>query len=181
MVRQIKITNQKIANYITYIRFLLGIPILIYLSNGNMIAAWGLLLIAALTDFLDGWFARRSGSYTKWGAEIDPLADKVLILAPIIWLGKSSIIPLWSIWVLIARELILTARRSKSINGLPASMSAKIKTLLQFLSILFLLFPNFLASKYLIIIIRNIGIILYWISFGMALFSAYIYFKPRSI
>ncbi len=72
------------------------------LQVGWLSLAWLLLLLAALSDVVDGWLARRAGGGSSWGARLDPLADKLLLAAPIIWLASTNVLPLWSIWLLLA-------------------------------------------------------------------------------
>jgi hypothetical protein len=52
--------------------------------------AWGLLLLGGISDAADGWLARRAGGGSAWGAQLDPLTDKILISAPLLWLAASG-------------------------------------------------------------------------------------------
>ena len=94
-----------------------------------------LLLIGALSDWADGWMARKAGGGSSWGARLDPLADKLLISAPLIWLAADQRLPLWAVWLLLARELLISGWRSGSQGGAPASWLGKWKTTFQFLSL----------------------------------------------
>ena len=171
----------KLANTITLLRILLGLPISIALFLNNISLAWILLVIGGLSDWLDGWIARKGKGGSKWGAQADPLADKIILLGPIIWLVQNGTIPLWSVWILISREYIITAWRKTNKNGAPASQYGKLKTLIQFVSILLLLFPDSLASNNYLIIIKEIGLIGYWISLFMAVYSSYKYINAQSV
>ena len=99
----------KIINGLTITRILLGLPIIISLRNGNNDIFIFLILIAALTDFLDGYFARKYDHKSVFGARLDPLADKILLIAPMIWLVHENLVPLWAIWLIISRELLITS------------------------------------------------------------------------
>ena len=97
--------------------------------GGGQALAWGLLLLGGLSDAADGWLARRAGGGSVWGARLDPLTDKVLILAPLLWLGAQGALPLWAVWLLLARELLISGWRAGQGSGGPASWSGKAKTI----------------------------------------------------
>ena len=98
------ITWPRIINGLTISRLLLGLPILLALSNGKNDIFILLILIGALTDYLDGYFARKYNHQSALGAKLDPLADKVLLLAPMIWLAHESLVPTWAIWAIISMQ-----------------------------------------------------------------------------
>jgi len=85
-----------------------GLPLVLLLQLGQPALAWVLLLLAGLSDAADGWLARRAGGGSSWGARLDPLADKLLLAAPMIWLASKEALPVWSIWLLLARELLIS-------------------------------------------------------------------------
>lgn len=130
-----------LADILTSIRIIVCIPILATLIYQNLLLTWILIILAGITDVLDGYFARKKGNGTVFGAKLDPLADKLVIFTVFLWLNQQSIIPFWSLWIIVTRELLITESRSTNNIGQPASNSAKLKTLLQFTSIVFLLFP----------------------------------------
>ena len=169
-----------IANYLTIFRCILGFPILIALSSDNFIVAWLLIIIGGITDFLDGWLARKAGQSSKWGAQADPLADKLMLIAPIIFIGKVGLVPLWAIWLIISREFLITAWRKNEESGGPANKIAKIKTSVQFLSIILLLWPPTLVGISILNSIRHLGLVLFWCSLFLGLFSAYKYTSNQS-
>ena len=74
-----------------------GLPLILALQQGWAVLAWCLLLLAGLSDAADGWLARRAGGGTSWGARLDPLTDKVLIAAPLLWFVASGTLPLLSL------------------------------------------------------------------------------------
>jgi CDP-diacylglycerol--glycerol-3-phosphate 3-phosphatidyltransferase len=107
---------------------------------------------------------------------LDPLTDKLLISAPLLWLGATAQLPLLAVWLLLARELLISGWRAQQGTGGPASLGGKAKTILQFLSLLLLLWPSSWpgASG-----VRIAGWWLFWPGFALALTSAVGYLKPR--
>ncbi len=172
---------ERIANSITVLRLVLGFPLLMSLASGHILTAWTLIIIGGISDWLDGWFARKGGRGSAWGAQMDPLADKIMLLSPILWLTYKDIIPLWSVWILISREYLITAWRGKYKDGAPASRLAKVKTSLQFFCIIFLLWPLSIGGESFYIISSSLGIIFFWSSLFISLISAYNYINNRSI
>ena len=161
-----------IINGLSIFRILIGLPIIFVLINDNNDIFILLILIGGLTDFLDGYFARKYNHQSVLGAKLDPLADKILLIGPMIWLVHENLVPLWSIWLIISRELIITSWRSNKSSGGPASIQGKYKTTLQFISIILLLWPQNWGSLYTINIITKIGYLLFWISLFLTYSSA---------
>ena len=128
--------SRRLADGLTVGRAAIGLPLIVALSLGQPALAWWLLLVGGLSDAADGWLARRAGGGSVWGARLDPLTDKILILAPLLWLGAAESLPLWAIWLLLARELLISGWRAGQGSGGPASWSGKAKTILQFASLL---------------------------------------------
>ena len=166
------ITWPRIINGLTISRILIGLPIIIALMNGNNDIFIFLILIAGLTDFYDGYFARKYNHKSVFGAKLDPLADKILLLGPMIWLVHENLVPLWACWLIISRELLITIWRSDKCSGCPASIQGKYKTTFQFASIILLLWPKNWGSIYTIYIINKIGLISFWIALLLSLSSA---------
>jgi len=166
------ITWPTIINGLTVSRILLGLPIVLSLSTGKNDIFILLLLIGGLTDFFDGYLARRYNHQSVLGARLDPLADKILLIGPMIWLVHESLVPPWAIWVIITRELLITSWRSDLGSGGPASLQGKYKTTLQFISISLLLWPKDWGSIYTITIVNQIGYITFWICLYLTVISA---------
>jgi CDP-diacylglycerol--glycerol-3-phosphate 3-phosphatidyltransferase len=112
-------------------------------------------IIAALTDWYDGWYARKYGFKTRWGQFLDPLADKILTSCALLsfymlnnedpnFFGANEFIPVWVlIAIIIIRDILLTAARSyKEIKGqeFRTSMISKTKTFLQMTYIFIVIF-----------------------------------------
>ena len=91
------------ADRFTLIRAVLGAPLLLLLASEQDVLAWLLLLFGAFTDWADGWMARHADGGTSWGARLDPLADKLMISAPLIWLAATEHLPVWSVWLLLMK------------------------------------------------------------------------------
>tara|TARA_Y100001970_G_C13801758_1_gene635424 strand:+ start:137 stop:559 length:423 start_codon:yes stop_codon:yes gene_type:complete len=137
---------------------------------GNLNVVWYLLLFAGVTDFLDGFYARRYNAITKEGSILDPLADKIIIIIPFIWLCKQDIVPYWSLSLITLREFIITAFRASKNDGMPALPFAKYKTLFFFMSLLLIFSPYQLPN------LVNSGLIIYWIGFLFNILSLISYF-----
>jgi len=126
-----------VPNGLTVVRILL-IPVIVVAllgetENADTIAAV-VFAVAAFTDGLDGYIARSRGSITNFGKLMDPLADKLLIIAPLISLVSLERIPAWVAMVIIARELAVTMLRIVAVERgvvIPASWLGKAKTILQ--------------------------------------------------
>ncbi len=164
----------------------MGLPLILALAGGQLALAWWLLLLGGLSDWADGLLARRAGGGSAWGARLDPLTDKILITAPLLWLGAAGLLPLWAIWLLLARELLISGWRSGASGGGPASLAGKAKTMLQFASLLLLLWPQAwslglgqLAQGDLspAVLLPQIGWWLFWPSLLLALSSAWGYLR----
>ena len=168
---------RSIANGLTVSRAVAGLPLILALQFDHQVLAWWLLLLAGLSDAADGWLARRSGGGSSWGARLDPLTDKVLIAAPLLWLASSGTLPLWAVWLLLARELLISGWRAQAADGAPASAGGKAKTILQFLSLLLLLWPSGWSGSRSMV---TLGWWLFWPSLLMALSSAVAYLRIRS-
>jgi CDP-diacylglycerol--glycerol-3-phosphate 3-phosphatidyltransferase len=99
-------------------------------------AVWAFVVFAAasLSDFVDGYLARRSGTESRLGQFLDPLADKLLVGAALVVLVDTRDFPLWAALVIAAREIAVQVFRTSVVQRggtLPASSAAKVKTMLQ--------------------------------------------------
>ena len=164
-------SSRNIPNVITITRILLIFPIIVFLEINFKSLVWFFIIIGGISDYVDGFIAKKYNLKTNLGATIDPLADKIFILIPFTWLCINQIIPFWSFSIIIFRELVITSIRNSKRNIMPAISIAKYKSFFQFLAILLLFYP------YENIFIFNIGIISYWISFLLCIYSALIYLR----
>ena len=96
-----------IPNILTISRLFLTLPLIIFLENKNNNYVFTLIIIGGITDYFDGYFARKLNLKTKFGAIIDPLTDKIFLLIPLLWLCKMGIIPFWSIAIILFRDCLL--------------------------------------------------------------------------
>ena len=178
--------SRRLADGLTVARAIAGLPLILALNAGWEALAWWLLLLGGLSDAADGALARRAGGGSVWGARLDPLTDKILILAPLLWLAAKGVLPLWAIWLLLARELLISGWRAGHGSGGPASWGGKAKTILQFASLLLLLWPNSWGAALdgensfgLPGLLHLSGYWLFWPSLLLALSSAWGYLKRR--
>jgi len=130
-----------LPNLLSFSRIILAIPIFILTIFGEPIYTTALILfiIASLTDWLDGFVARRTGQVTDLGKFFDQISDKILINAVFIAMLGAGILPAWFVAVIVSRDTYVSGLRmvaaSKSVV-VPADMSGKIKTVLQILLII---------------------------------------------
>ena len=129
--------------------------------------------IASLTDYLDGYLARKWHVVTNFGKFADPLADKMLVMTAFIMLVGLDLSPAWVSAVIICRELAVTGLRLLLVETggkvLAAAMPGKIKTTTQMLSVIFLLCHwTFLGNVFL------------YIALFFTIYSGYDYFKGAS-
>ena len=158
-------------------RAVLGLPLLLALVTAQQQLAFVLLLLGGLSDAADGVLARRAGGGSVWGARLDPLTDKILISAPLLWLAAEQRLPLWAVWLLLARELLISGWRAGQGSGGPASLAGKAKTILQFAALLLLLWPGAWGPASLVAGLHQLGYGLFWPSLLLALSSALGYLR----
>jgi len=168
-----------LPNGLTIIR-ILAIPIILFLlfypERICRLITTLFFLLVAVTDTLDGYFARRRGLVTTLGKFLDPLADKLLIVAALIALIPARGIPAWMVIVIIGREISVTGLRGIALAQgivISASILGKYKTVFEVASITFLI----LNGKYFSIEMHQVGMGLLWIALGLAVISGVDYFK----
>ena len=131
-----------LPNLLTVLRIML-VPVLVVALLGNTpagdVLAATVFALASLTDFIDGWLARSRDSITTFGKLMDPLADKLLIVAALISLVSLHRLAAWVAMVIITRELAVTVLRLSATQAgvvMSASMFGKLKTCLQIAAVL---------------------------------------------
>jgi CDP-diacylglycerol--glycerol-3-phosphate 3-phosphatidyltransferase len=138
-----------LANALTVVRVLL-VPVFAWAllaeggdSVGYRVLAFGIFAVAAVTDRVDGWYARRTGQVTDFGKLLDPIADKLLIGTALVLLSAMGDLPWWVTVVILVRELGITIMRFFLLRYavLPASRGGKLKTVLQVVAIGLYLLP----------------------------------------
>lgn len=85
----------------------MAVPIYLYLAAEENIFALAFIVIAVVTDFLDGYFARRNNEVTDVGKILDPLADKVCTISGFVALYQFQNFPMWIAWLIIGRDLLI--------------------------------------------------------------------------
>jgi len=175
-----------LPNLLTAFRFAL-IPVLIVLfsveqSRTVEMLSFVIFTIAALTDFVDGWVARRYHIETVLGKLMDPLADKVLVTTALIMLIPFGRIAAWVSLLIISREIIVTGLRGLAATTgkvVAAGSIGKLKSNFQYFGLAFLIFPQgILPVPYQ----YRIGTVLIYISLVLALWSGGIYvYRLRNI
>ncbi|MBE9054816.1 CDP-diacylglycerol--glycerol-3-phosphate 3-phosphatidyltransferase [Sphaerospermopsis sp. LEGE 08334] len=163
-----------IPNTITFSR-LIGIPFLLYgLYIPTPQAKWiclTIFLIAALTDWLDGYLARKLNQITDLGKFLDPLVDKLLVLAPLLVLVELGKIPGWGVFIILARELAIAGWRVNQTSISGANIWGKLKTVSQIIAIALLIAP---LSE----IWQIPALITFWLSVILTVISGIIYLLP---
>ena len=160
--------NLNLPNKLTVLRLILT-PILVFLlllrfgyTDSNVVLRSGFLsvlssalvyiitivlfIFISVTDFLDGYIARRDNLITNFGKLMDPIADKIFVFSILIVLVRYNLLSIWFVLILLSREFVVVAIRTLIVeNGgeiVAASNTAKLKTATQMLGILFIiLFP----------------------------------------
>jgi CDP-diacylglycerol--glycerol-3-phosphate 3-phosphatidyltransferase len=137
---------------------------------------WGvlILLVAAATDAMDGYIARKRREVTTLGILLDPIADKLLISAAFISLVQMGLVPAWMVVIIIGREfMVVGLREIASVEGLviPAGTIGKIKMILQVLAGCAVI----LTAKYPVL--KSLGTTLMWLVVISAVASAVHYFQ----
>jgi CDP-diacylglycerol--glycerol-3-phosphate 3-phosphatidyltransferase len=126
-----------IPNWITVARICL-VPVFVVLAYTNSdaaaVASFFVFGVAGASDILDGYLARRHGTVSRAGKFLDPLADKLLVGAALVVMVDTRAFPLWAAIVIAVREIAVQWLRTRIVRGgadLPASPTAKVKTLSQ--------------------------------------------------
>lgn len=148
-------------------RMVLGVP--------KEIVGAAIFGLASLTDWLDGYLARRRKQVTMLGQIIDPLADKLLISAALVSLVQMGLAPAWIVAVIIGREFAVTGLRSLAYSRgvvIAASPLGKIKMVAEVVAVLLLI----LGGEYLpqLVVLGTIGL---WVVVVTALASAFDYYR----
>lgn len=138
-----------LANKLTVLRIFLIPVFMVFLLGkipyGAQIAA-GIFIIAAVTDILDGYFARKRNEITNLGRFMDPLADKLLVSAALISLVQMGKLSAWVVVIIIGREFTISILRAVAAaegRVIAASWWGKAKTIFQIIAIISFLINNF--------------------------------------
>ncbi|HEY4999146.1 MAG TPA: CDP-diacylglycerol--glycerol-3-phosphate 3-phosphatidyltransferase [Usitatibacter sp.] len=146
--------------------------------TGNITSMW-IFIAAAVTDWLDGYLARRWNQTTSFGAFLDPVADKLMVAAALIVLTEKGIVDPFASLIIIGREITISALRewmaqigrSKSVA---VNVFGKVKTIAQLIAIPFLLFNGVLFGLFHTVVV---GRWLIWVAAFITLWSMIVYLK----
>jgi CDP-diacylglycerol--glycerol-3-phosphate 3-phosphatidyltransferase len=122
-----------LANWLTVLRIILIIPFVLFLLNGYFLIALIIFAAASITDWLDGFIARKYNMITDLGKFLDPLADKILVISALVCFIEVLNISSWLVVIIIAREFIVTGFRLAVVEKdnkavISADIWGKIKT-----------------------------------------------------
>ena len=172
-----------IPNILTMMR-IAAIPLLAALlmspSKSSGFWAAAVFAIASITDWLDGYLARRMGIVTVFGKFLDPIADKLIVMAAMVMILPFGRVPAWMVLVILGREMIITGLRGiASSEGIviQASDLGKFKTIFQIVAILGLVLHydyNWffgIAHPLLTVNMHNIGMFYLWIATILTIWS----------
>jgi CDP-diacylglycerol--glycerol-3-phosphate 3-phosphatidyltransferase len=146
------------------------IPVFVFSVHLHPIFGALVFGVASLTDFLDGYLARRSGEITKFGIILDPIADKFLVISALIVLVDMERLSAWIAIVIIVREFLVTGLRVVALSRdivIPAELGGKIKTGVQIAAVLCLVLNRSLFD----INLYDIGIVLIWLAMVLSIIS----------
>jgi CDP-diacylglycerol---glycerol-3-phosphate 3-phosphatidyltransferase len=168
-----------IPTWITVSR-LLGVPLLLVLLQAPTAAqrwwAAGIFVVSASTDWLDGYLARRLNQVTDLGKFLDPLVDKLLVLAPLLMLVGLGQVPAWGVFLIVAREITISgwrvnpAMQGGAVPG--ANLWGKAKTVVQIVAIALLLAP-------LPAVWNGPAQVFFWAAVALTLASGLVYLWPQ--
>lgn len=147
--------------------------ILLTKFEGKEFVGLGVFLLASLTDFLDGYIARKKQQVTRLGKFLDPTADKILTSAAFISLVEMGLAPAWMVVVIIAREFAVSALRSLAASDnviVAAIFSAKLKTTLQIVAIALMIISNQLGE------FERLAPVALWLAMLASVYSGLEYF-----
>ncbi len=126
-----------LASKITLVRVVMipAFMVCMYLSGGEaglwMYVSLGIFIIASLTDFVDGYIARHYNQTTDFGKFLDPLADKLLVIAAMAMFCEWGVFPAWALMIVLTREFAVTGLRLVAVQKgtvIAAGWSGKVKT-----------------------------------------------------
>lgn len=172
-----------LPNILTLLR-IAAIPVMVVvlLSPSKAAGFWAaaIFAVASITDWLDGYLARRMGIVTVFGKFLDPIADKLIVMSALIMILPYDRAPAWMVLVILGREIIITGLRGlASTEGIviPASNLGKFKTIFQIVAILGLLLHYDyhwffgINHPYLLVNMHNVGIFYLWIATVITIWS----------
>jgi CDP-diacylglycerol---glycerol-3-phosphate 3-phosphatidyltransferase len=176
-----------VPNLLTLFRIVL-IPITVmFIYYGDPLSCFIAVLlfsVASITDWLDGYIARKQGLVSLTGKFLDPLADKLLVMAALVMLVPLGRIPAWIVIVILAREFSISGLRSLAAGEgliIAAGEGGKFKTAFQMTGLVALIVHYTYEINYLFFTVKvnfhQVGLVLLLISVFYSLWSAWDYFR----
>lgn len=163
-----------LPNRLTLFRICL-IPVCVFLQSVDLYPwALGVFCLACLTDFLDGYLARKNDQVTVFGKFADPVADKLLVLCAMIVLASQGCLAAWCVCVVAARELAVDGLRLVAAGKnmvVAARMAGKIKTALQMLCVILCMLSAFVPVDPIFTAASSV------LMAAATVYSGYLYFR----
>lgn len=178
-----------LPNILTYVR-ILAVPLIVlcFFLEGRLqssdFARWlalGIFAAASLTDFFDGYLARKWKQTSNIGRMLDPIADKLVVSVVLLLLAAEGSIAGWSLWagvIILCREILVSGLREYLASlevSVPVTWLAKWKTTIQLVAIGFLLAGP--AGDKIVPFVTETGHVLLWISAIVTLYTGWDYFR----
>jgi cardiolipin synthase (CMP-forming) len=173
-----------VPNILTYGR-ILAVPIVAGLlmlgDNTSRWVALGIYVLAAVTDFLDGYLARKWQQQSALGRMLDPIADKVLVAVVLLVLAADGILSgghMWAAIIILAREVLVSGLREflgELRVSVPVTKIAKWKTTAQLFAIGFLIAGP--AGDRIVPHTTQVGLVFLWVAAALTLYTGYDYFR----
>jgi len=176
--------GRRAPNYLTLLRFLLVpffVAVLIDPTPSTNLWAPALFVVAAVTDWLDGYLARIFQAESILGKLLDPPADKVLVMSALVMMAGEpggARVPPWMVVVLLSREMVVTGLRSLAAVKrvvVPASEASKHKTAWTMIAIVFLLIDRPYELFGIVVDFHLSGIVFLWIALALSVYSGFLY------
>ena len=164
-----------LPTWITLSRLLAAPALLYFLHEPTIETRWlslGIFLVAACTDWVDGFLARRLNQVTDLGKFLDPVVDKLLVMAPLLALVAVEDVPAWGVFLILMREMAIAGWRVNQPKISGANRWGKLKTVSQILAISLLIAP--LSFRWQIPVLAT-----FWLSVVLTLVSGFIYLMPQ--
>src|SRR5882757_3220402 len=178
-----------VPNLLTYAR-IVAVPAVVAclywqdILQGGIWLRWvavTLFIAAGITDFLDGYLARKWGEFSSFGRMLDPIADKLLVASCLLMLAADGTIRGWSLWaaiVILCREILVSGLREYLAElrvSVPVTRLAKWKTTFQLVAVGFLLAGD--AGDAIVPVVTPIGLSLLLVSALLTLYTGWDYFR----
>jgi CDP-diacylglycerol--glycerol-3-phosphate 3-phosphatidyltransferase len=181
-----------LPNRLTILRLLLTLPFVAALSlqfPGAKLLAVTLFVAGSVTDYADGYIARKFKLITDFGRLMDPLVDKIMTMSAFVCLVSLGIVPAWAVIVILSREFLITGLRlMAAVRGkvLPAEQLGKLKTVWQIITILYCLILVAIVEEFgrllnppTLTSLNALGLVLVLLTVGLTLWSGISYFAKN--